>query len=111
MSKIISALFAGAVILAAVWFVSARGKSPLRAKQEASESYAKFCSGCHGAKLEKPGMPALEKTFTDSDIKVLSHHVRKGIPDEHSLGALSRAGMLSWDLAAIFISLFKHPGT
>jgi glucose/arabinose dehydrogenase len=71
----------------------------------AADNYRKFCSGCHGANLEKfaakewmdeegtssafnsikfgienIGMPAFEKSFTDSEIEALALYVKKGIP-------------------------------
>ncbi len=110
MSKIIPALFAGAVILAAVWFVSAGGKNPLSKQQTASENYGKYCSGCHGANLEKfaakawmdeegnasafrsikfgienIGMPAFRETFTTREIRELAAYVKKGIPADRGL--------------------------
>lgn len=111
MSKILSTLFAVAVILAAVWFASAGGKKPLVTKQAAAENYGKYCSGCHGANLEKfaakawmdeegsasafrsikfgienIGMPAFRATFTNREIKELAVYVKQGIPaDRESL--------------------------
>lgn len=79
-------------------------------KRSASENYQKFCSGCHGAKLEKfaakawmeedgsssafnsirsgietIGMPSFRKTFTDNEIKELAEYVKKGIPEDRSV--------------------------
>jgi glucose/arabinose dehydrogenase len=110
MSKILSILFAMAVILAALLFVAAGGKSPVGEKQTASDNYAKFCSGCHGANLEKfaekawmdeegtesafrsiksgienIGMPAFRKTFTNREIRDLAAFVKKGLPADRGL--------------------------
>jgi len=110
MSKIIPTLFAGAVILAAVWFVSAGGKDQVGTKQTATENYGKYCSGCHGANLEKfaakawldeegtesafrsikfgienIGMPAFRETFTDREIRELADYVKKGLPADREL--------------------------
>ncbi|MHC1733201.1 MAG: PQQ-dependent sugar dehydrogenase [Bacteroidales bacterium] len=110
MSKIIPTLFAGAVILAAVWFVSAGGKDQVGTKQTATENYGKYCSGCHGANLEKfaakawmdeegtesafrsikfgienIGMPAFRETFTDREIRELADYVKKGLPADRGL--------------------------
>lgn len=110
MSKIIPALFAGAVVLAAIWFVSAGGKNPLREKLTAAENYGKYCSGCHGANLEKfaakawmdeegnasafrsikfgienIGMPAFRETFTTREIRELASYVKEGIPADRGL--------------------------
>lgn len=79
-------------------------------KRSAPENYQRFCSGCHGAKLEKfaakswmeeegtssafnsiksgietIGMPSFQKTFTDSEIKELAEYVKKGIPEDRSV--------------------------
>jgi len=110
MSKIISALFAGAVIIAAVLFASAGEKSSSVKKQTVSENYGKYCSGCHGANLEKfaakawmdeegnasafrsikfgienIGMPAFRETFTKREIRDLAAYVKKGIPADRGL--------------------------
>ena len=69
MNKILSALFAGAVIIAAVFFAAAGGKSPLGTKQTVSENYSKFCSGCHGANLEK----FAAKEWMDEDTVEISY--------------------------------------
>ena len=76
----------------------------------AAASYQKYCSGCHGAALEKfqekewmneedassavrsikygieaIGMPAFEKTFSDSEIQELADYVKRGIPEDRSI--------------------------
>lgn len=110
MSKILSILFAMAVILAAVLFVSAGGKNPLGTKQTATENYGKYCSGCHGANLEKfaakawmdekgtesafrsikfgienIGMPAFRESFTNREIRDLAAFVKKELPADRGL--------------------------
>lgn len=82
---------------------------PGQEKRSAPENYQRFCSGCHGAKLEKfaakawmeedgtssafnsiklgietIGMPSFQKTFTDGEIKELADYVKKGIPEDRS---------------------------
>ena len=84
--------------------------APGQEKRSAPENYQRFCSGCHGAKLEKfaakawmeedgtssafnsiksgietIGMPSFQKTFTDSEIKELAEYVKKGIPEDRSV--------------------------
>ncbi len=78
-------------------------------QQTAAVNYSKFCSGCHGANLEKfalkkwmdeegtetafrsikngiedIGMPSFRKTFSDGEITALSEYVKKGIPEDRS---------------------------
>jgi glucose/arabinose dehydrogenase len=78
-------------------------------KQTAAANYQKFCAGCHGANLEKfaskewmdeegtstafksikfgiedIGMPAFQKTFSDTEIEALAAYVKKGIPEDRS---------------------------
>ncbi|MBN2610210.1 MAG: PQQ-dependent sugar dehydrogenase [Bacteroidales bacterium] len=73
--------------------------------QPAALNYQNYCAGCHGDNLEKfaakewmdeegftsvirsikygiedIGMPAFEKTFTDSEIEALAAYVKRGIP-------------------------------
>ena len=77
--------------------------------QDAPANYQKYCSGCHGSRLEKfaakswmeekgtssafrsikfgietIGMPAFQKTFTDIEIEELAAYVKKGIPADRS---------------------------
>lgn len=72
-------------------------------------NYQNYCAGCHGDNLEKfaakawmdeegltsvihsikfgiedIGMPAFEKTFTDTEIEALAAYVKKGIPADKS---------------------------
>jgi aldose sugar dehydrogenase len=78
-------------------------------QQTAAANYQKYCSGCHGANLEKfaakewmeekgtstaarsikygiedIGMPAFQKTFTDPEIAALADYVKKGVPEDRS---------------------------
>lgn len=78
-------------------------------QKSAAQNYNKFCSGCHGANLEKfaakkwmdeannatavrsikygiedIGMPAFQKTFSDTEIEALAAYVKKGIPEDRS---------------------------
>src|SRR5690606_32496862 len=110
MKKAVHILILGATITAAVWFLVAGKKSNSSAEDSAAANYMKYCSGCHGAKLEKfaakqwmdeegitpvfnsikfgledLGMPAFEKTFTDSEIESLAAYVKKGIPADRSI--------------------------
>lgn len=110
MNKVIQILLFGAVVMAAVWFVAAGKNSNTPVEESATANYIKYCSGCHGAKLEKftakqwmdeegitsvfksikygledLGMPAFEKTFSDSEIEALAAYVKKGIPDDRSI--------------------------
>jgi glucose/arabinose dehydrogenase len=80
-----------------------------QSQQSASTNYRKYCSGCHGANLEKfaakawmdekgtssafssikfgietIGMPSFQKTFNDADIELLAAYVKKGIPEDKS---------------------------
>lgn len=73
-------------------------------------NYQTYCAGCHGDNLEKftvnnwmnetgtesveksikygivsSGMPAFEKTFSDSEINALAEYVKKGIPDDRTI--------------------------
>lgn len=105
MSKSVPVLLAGAVVIAAIWFITSGDKSISPAKETAASNYGKYCSGCHGANLEKfaakawmeeegtasafrsikfgienIGMPAFRKTFTNREIKELSAYVKQGIP-------------------------------
>lgn len=77
------------------------------AQSPASVNYQKYCAGCHGQNLEKfaakawmdekgnasvvksikfgiedIGMPAFQKTFTDTEIEALAAYVKKGIPED-----------------------------
>jgi cytochrome c553 len=97
-----------AAILIAAGLVSLGLKSPA-GQQSAAANYQKFCSGCHGANLEKfaakkwmeeqgtstafksikfgiedIGMPSFQKTFSDSEIESLAAYVKKGIPEDRS---------------------------
>lgn len=99
-----------AVFAMAAWFITCGKNSPSGSQQSAAFNYQKYCSGCHGAKLEKfaekewmdeegiasvfssikfglenLGMPAFEKTFSDSEIEALALYVKKGIPADRSL--------------------------
>jgi len=111
MSKSVPVLLVAAVVIAAIWFITAGEKSISPAKETAASNYGKYCSGCHGANLEKfaakawmeeegtasafqsikfgienIGMPAFRKTFTNREIKELSAYVKQGIPaDRRSL--------------------------
>ncbi|MCU0459666.1 MAG: PQQ-dependent sugar dehydrogenase [Bacteroidales bacterium] len=110
MNKVIPILFLGAVVITAFWFLIAGKNSNQLSEESAAANYLKYCSGCHGAKLEKfaekewmdeegitsvfksiknglenLGMPAFEKTFTDSEIEALATYVKKGIPADRSL--------------------------
>lgn len=78
-------------------------------QKSAAQNYSRFCSGCHGANLEKfaarkwmdeasnatavrsikygiedIGMPAFQKTFSDAEIEALAAYVKKGIPEDRS---------------------------
>ena len=80
-----------------------------QSQQSASAYYRKYCSGCHGANLEKfaakawmdekgtssafgsikfgieaIGMPSFQKTFSDTEIELLAAYVKKGIPEDKS---------------------------
>lgn len=97
-----------AILVAFRSFGKADGPSGLP-QEGAAANYLKFCSGCHGANLEKfaakawmdeegtssafssikngietIGMPAFGKTFTDSEIEALAAYVKKGIPQDRS---------------------------
>lgn len=75
----------------------------------AALNYQNYCAGCHGDNLEKfaakawmeeegnasviksikygiedIGMPAFQKTFTDSEIEALAVYVKRGIPEDRS---------------------------
>lgn len=79
-------------------------------QKTAASNYQRFCAGCHGAALEKfaekkwmdeddnasvvrsikygieeEGMPAFQKTFSDTEIAELADYVKKGIPDDRTL--------------------------
>jgi len=109
MNKAIPVSMLVAVLAIAAWFITCGKTSPTDQQQSAAINYQKFCSGCHGANLEKfaekewmdeegitsvfnsikfglenLGMPAFEKTFTDSEIEALSLYVKKGIPADRS---------------------------
>jgi aldose sugar dehydrogenase len=78
-------------------------------QQTAAANYQKFCSGCHGANLEKfaakewmeeegssaaarsikfgiedIGMPSFQKTFSEQEITALADYVKKGVPEDRS---------------------------
>lgn len=97
----------------AVGFTSCNSKAQNSAKGDRlpADNYRTYCAGCHGDNLEKfadkvwmdedgtasveesikygiveIGMPAYEKTFTDTEIKALALYVKEGIPaDRDSL--------------------------
>jgi aldose sugar dehydrogenase len=105
-SQIIAALLLAAVVLFAAYRLLLAKPADDEKKLVAAETnYRKFCSGCHGANLEKfaakawmdeegtssafnsikfgienIGMPAFQKTFTNREIEELAAYVKKGIP-------------------------------
>lgn len=110
MSKAIPVLFLVAVTAIAVWFITSGNNGDSGNQLRAALNYQKYCSGCHGAKLEKfaekewmdeegitqlfssikfglenLGMPAFGKTFSDKEIEALSYYVKQGIPADRSL--------------------------
>lgn len=110
MSKSVPVLLVAAVVIAAVWFIMTGDKNISPAKETAASNYGKYCSGCHGAKLEKfaakawmdeegaesayrsirfgienIGMPAFRETFTKREIRDLAAYVKKGIPADRGL--------------------------
>ena len=110
MSKVISALFAVVVVITVIFFLASGEKGTWRAKQKVTDNYGKYCSGCHGANLEKfaakawmdekgiksafrsikfgignIGMPPFRKTFRNSEIRDLAAYVKKGIPADRGL--------------------------
>lgn len=79
-------------------------------QRTAAMNYQNFCSGCHGANLEKfaakawmeekgnllafnsikfgiekIGMPSFQKTFSDPEIDALAAYVKKGVPEDKTL--------------------------
>ena len=79
-------------------------------EEPAARNYQTYCAGCHGENLEKfaakkwmdekdnsgvvksikygneqIGMPAFEKTFSDSEIAALASFVKRGIPGDKSI--------------------------
>lgn len=109
MRKAVQILILCAAVTATVWFLVSGKRSDTSAEESAAANYMKYCSGCHGARLEKfaekewmdeegitsvfnsikyglenLGMPAFEKTFTDSEIEALAGYVKKGIPADRS---------------------------
>jgi len=85
-------------------------KSEFQVQRTAAMNYQNFCSGCHGANLEKfaakawmeekgnvlafnsiksgiekIGMPSFQKTFSDPEIEALAAYVKKGVPEDKSL--------------------------
>jgi glucose/arabinose dehydrogenase len=91
-------------------FTSSELTSDYQAQRTAAMNYQNFCSGCHGANLEKfahkawmeekgnylafssikfgiekIGMPSFQKTFSDPEIEALAAYVKKGVPEDKSL--------------------------
>ena len=102
-------LLAAVVLFAAYRLLLVKPADDEKTDATAEANYQKFCSGCHGANLEKfaekewmdeegtssafssikfgienIGMPAFQKTFTDKEIKELAEYVKKGIPADRS---------------------------
>src|SRR5690554_779951 len=113
MKTIKSKFLLGAIapLILFVAFVTYNSTGQNKSKRLPAENYRNFCAGCHGDNLEKfadkvwmdeegtssieksirdgiieIGMPAFQKTFSDSEIKSLAHYVKEGIPiDRESL--------------------------
>ena len=109
-SQIISVALLGAVVLFAAWrLILTNPEGDDKQQSTAADNYRKFCSGCHGANLEKfaakawmeeegtssafnsiksgienIGMPAFRKTFSNREIEELAAYVKKGIPADRS---------------------------
>jgi len=105
-SQIFTVVLLTAVALLAVYrLFLAKPADNEKTQLTAADNYQKFCSGCHGANLEKfaakewmdeegtssafnsikfgienIGMPAFEKSFTDKEIEALALYVKRGIP-------------------------------
>ena len=102
-------LLAAVVLFTAYRLLLAKPGDSERRQLTAAVNYQKFCSGCHGANLEKfaakawmeeegtssafnsikfgienIGMPAFRKTFTDRETQELAVFVKKGIPADRS---------------------------
>ncbi len=121
-SQIITTLIVATFVLYAGYrFFLARPTDNGGKHLTAAVNYQKFCSGCHGANLEKfaakawmdeegtssafnsikfgienIGMPAFQKTFTNKEIKELAAYVKKGIPADRGtlLPALTSARII-----------------
>lgn len=108
-SRIITALLVATVVLFAAYRFLLAKPADNADVQTAAANYQKYCSGCHGANLEKfaekawmdeegtssafnsikdgienIGMPAFRKTFTDKEIKELAAYVKEGIPADRA---------------------------
>lgn len=95
-----------------IGYISCNSTSQQRHNKErtVSENYISYCAGCHGDNLEKfedkvwmdeggttsieksikdgiieMGMPAFEKTFSESEINSLARYVKEGIPTDREL--------------------------
>ncbi|MFO7619672.1 MAG: PQQ-dependent sugar dehydrogenase, partial [Bacteroidales bacterium] len=105
-SQIIAVVLLTAVVLfAACKLIPAKPANEGNRQSTAAANYQKFCSGCHGANLEKfaakawmdeegtssafnsiklgienIGMPAFRKTFSNREIEELAAYVKMGIP-------------------------------
>jgi aldose sugar dehydrogenase len=89
--------------------ISGKNSTSFGQQQSAAANYQKYCSGCHGANLEKfaakewmeekgsstaarsikfgiedIGMPSFQKTFSDAEIAALADYVKKGVPEDRS---------------------------
>ncbi len=109
-SQIISVILLAAVVLFAIFrLLPDRPADEEKVLLTAEANYRKFCSGCHGANLEKfaakawmdeegtnsafnsikfgiedLGMPAFRKAFTNKEIEELAAYIKKGIPADRT---------------------------
>lgn len=99
----------GVLLVALNAFRCAPAPEKIQEVNPAALNYQNYCAGCHGDNLEKfaakawmeeegnasviksikygiedIGMPAFQKTFTDSEIEALAAYVKRGIPEDRS---------------------------